>query len=83
MELGRETVQTMADLSFTFTKAVYGVAEPEYRSRKCANQVNRLLGFAISSKYVQTNFDENSKADVTPLFLKEYLPKNCKRFVSI
>ena len=81
MELGRETIQNMTDLSFTFAKAVYGVAEPEYRSRKCANQINRLLGFAISSKYVQANFDDNSKAEVTP-HLNIMLTRKCNRFVS-
>ncbi len=35
------------------------------RSNNCANEINSLLGYAISGKYIENNFDESVKTQVS------------------
>ena len=34
------------------------------RSNSCANEINSLLGYAISAKYIENSFDEKAKVQV-------------------
>jgi len=59
-----ETTQQMKDLEFAFKKAMSGTISPSALSITCADKINNLLGYAVSYKYIETNFDEQAKTEV-------------------
>ena len=53
----------MLDIQFAFNKVLYGTTASDPRWLTCTNKINNLVGFAISSKYVES-FSDESKAQV-------------------
>ena len=62
--LSSSTTQQMRDLQFEFNKVVYGTTAPTAWSITCADTANNLLGYAVSNKYIEENFQENAKTEV-------------------
>lgn len=58
----------MRDLQFAFNKVLYGTTTPNPRTTDCSNQDNDLLGFGISSKYIERKFAEVAKTEVFDVF---------------
>lgn len=54
----------MRDLQFAFHQVLYGTTAQNDRSTACADSTNSLLGFAVSNKYVENNFQEQAKLEV-------------------
>jgi predicted metalloendopeptidase len=58
-----DTTQQMLDIQFAFNKVLYGTTASDPRWLTCTNKINNLVGFAISSKYVES-FSDESKAQL-------------------
>lgn len=58
------TTQQMRDLKFAFKQVLHGTTAQNDRSTTCADSTNNLLGFAVSNKYVEINFEEQAKFEV-------------------
>jgi predicted metalloendopeptidase len=65
--LASDTTQQMIDLSFEFSKVLYGTTEPTKRASTCVGKVNNLLGYAVGAKYVEKAFDDAGKTEVEEL----------------
>ncbi len=63
-QLASKTNQRMKDLLFQFDKVTQGISQPTPVSITCANAANDFLGFAVSYKYVASNFDPKAKNEV-------------------
>lgn len=54
----------MKDLEFAFKKTMSGTTAPTALSITCADKVNSLLGYAVSYKYIESNFNEQARTEV-------------------
>jgi len=63
--LSGATTQQMRDLQSNFNKVLYGTIAPTaWSDITCAQTANNLLGFAVSNKYTERNFQEQAKTEV-------------------
>ena len=62
-----ETTQEMKYFQFKFREATEGIGKPLDLPTTCAKSANDLFGYAISYKYIESNFDERAKNEVDQL----------------
>jgi hypothetical protein len=67
MKMAPESTEAMRNISFRFNQALTGVSKPFSRDVTCNNAVMGLawepdnFGWAISYKYIETEFDDETK----------------------
>ena len=60
------------DVKQRFDYILYGSEKSPPRWKKCVSQVNSHMGMALGSMFVSKYFDENSKNDVSNIYVSYY-----------